>query len=166
VSDDEVRQAMQALTPQLQALNGNFRLVSSPLQRCQKLAEALSDTLCDHLRWPLTTEDRLQEIYFGDWEGKAWNDIPRHEIDAWAADVAAYVPPGGESVRQLRERVLSWLNEIEASTESCIVVTHAGVIRVLLGVLNNLPFDKWSQLPIDFASLTAVPLQRKIAPYA
>ena len=162
VSDDEVRQAVQVLTPQLQALNVNFRLVSSPLQRCLRLA----DTLAKPLNLQITDDSRLQEIDFGDWEGKAWNDIPRHEIDAWAADVADYAPPNGESVQQLRERVLSWLREIEISTESWIMVTHAGVIRVLLGVLNDLPFDKWSQLPIGFASLTVALHPRKMLAYA
>ena len=36
----------------------------------------------------LTVDSRLAEMHFGQWEGVAWNDIPRHELDAWAANFA------------------------------------------------------------------------------
>ncbi|MEY4592353.1 MAG: hypothetical protein RIR18_1248 [Pseudomonadota bacterium] len=165
VTPAEIDEALTQLAPLLAsvfAATGTCQIISSPLQRCHRLADALAKQL--HRPKPLV-DTCLQEIDFGDWEGKAWNDIPRHEIDAWAADVAGFAPPNGESVQQLRERVLRWLNEIEASAESWVVVTHAGVIRVLLGVLNNLPFDEWSRLPIDFASLTVASLPRKIPAY-
>jgi alpha-ribazole phosphatase len=165
VSSAEIHGALARLAPALEdlfAATDTCHIISSPLQRCRTLADAL----VTQMRWPAPlVEVRLREINFGNWEGQAWNDIPRHEIDAWTADVAAYVPPGGESVLQLRERVLSWLHEIEDSTIPWIVVTHAGVIRVLLGILNNLPFDEWSRLPIDFASLTIASLPRKIPAY-
>ena len=47
---------------------------SSPLQRCRLLA--------GHLRPQPRLDERLQEIDFGDWEGQAWDDIPRQEINA------------------------------------------------------------------------------------
>ena len=54
-------------------------------------------------------DDRLAEMNFGDWEGRPWDSIPRLEIDAWAADVAGYAPPGGESPRDLQRRALDFV---------------------------------------------------------
>ena len=113
-------------------------LWSSPLQRCRSLAEQL------HAQPRF--DGRLAEIDFGAWEGRAWDDLPRPEIDAWAADVAGYAPPGGESPRQLQARVWAWLGEMVAA--EAVVVTHAGVIRALRG--------DWLAASVAYASLTTV----------
>lgn len=97
-------------------------LWSSPLRRCRELA------LC--LRRQPAFDARLQEMHFGDWEGRAWDDIARAELDAWAADVAGYAPPGGESPLALQRRVLDFVGTL-AVTEA-VLVTHAGVIRSLV----------------------------------
>lgn len=96
-------------------------LWSSPLRRCRELAGEL------HAQ-PIF-DARLQEMHFGAWEGQPWDEIPRAEIDAWAADVAGYAPPGGESPRQLQQRVLGFVATLPVA--EAVLVTHAGVIRVL-----------------------------------
>ena len=114
-----------ALATALQAeLPPGLPLWSSPLQRCRGLAAALH-------RQPLF-DDRLRELDFGAWEGRPWDEIPRTELDAWAADVAGYAPPGGESPRQLQERVLAFVAALQVA--EAVLVTHAGVIRVLQAV--------------------------------
>ena len=54
------------------------RIVSSPSQRCIHLAEALGESF--------QVDARLTECAFGDWEGRAWNELPRAELDPWFAD--------------------------------------------------------------------------------
>lgn len=95
---------------------------SSPLQRCRCLAEAL------HPAPVLDT--RLMELNFGQWEGRPWDSVPRAELDAWAADVDGYAPPGGESPKALQARVATFVDQLPAG--DCVLVTHAGVIRTLL----------------------------------
>jgi alpha-ribazole phosphatase len=73
---------------------------------------------------------RLMEMNFGAWEGRPWDSVPRRELDAWAADVEGYAPPGGESPRQLRKRVLDFVAGLGDGEH--VLVTHAGVIRLLL----------------------------------
>lgn len=94
---------------------------SSPLQRCRGLAEVLHPA--PHI------DDRLAEMHFGDWEGVRWDDIPRTEIDAWAADVFDFAPPGGESPRQLQARALAFVASL--NVPEAVLVTHAGVLRML-----------------------------------
>ncbi len=131
-------------------LTDGLPLWSSPLLRCRELAE------CLHAQ-PLFDE-RLVEMNFGDWEGRPWDDIPRTQLDAWAADIAGYTPPSGESALTLQHRALSFvacLNVPEA-----IIVTHAGVIRTLLAHWQGLPPERWTDLTFAYGSCTRVDVPR------
>ncbi len=119
---------------------------SSPLQRCLALARALH---------PQAISDyRLAELNFGSWEGCRWDDIDRSELDAWAADVAGYAPPGGESPRSLQARALEFIATI--NVPEAIVVTHAGIIRTLIAHWRNLPPAQWPSLEIPYGSCTRI----------
>lgn len=123
---------------------------SSPLLRCHALARALHPQ-------PIIDE-RLAEIHFGDWEGRRWDDIPRAEIDAWAADVGGYVPPGGESPRALQRRALDFVASLDVP--EAVIVTHAGVIRTLVAHWQGLPPERWAELSVAYASCTVVDVPR------
>ena len=107
---------------------------------------------------PLRRARRLAEIDFGDWEGRRWDDIDRESIDAWAADVLNFTPPRGESVADLQRRVIDFSGEIKATFAgaSVALITHAGVIRALLGHWRGLPVAEWTQLKCDFGSCTLI----------
>lgn len=122
-------------------------IVASPLQRARSLAEALH---------PLASyDDRLMEIDFGEWEGRRWNEIDRHLLDAWAADMLHFVPPGGESAAMLQARVIDCLDSLCAGhARRLALVTHAGAIRAALGHCLQLAIDEWSQLPLAFGSIS------------
>ena len=77
------------------------RLVSSPLERCRRLAERIGAAR----GLVPVVDERLREFDFGTWEGVPWESIPRAELDAWAADFLHARPHGGESVQMLHERV-------------------------------------------------------------
>jgi alpha-ribazole phosphatase len=114
---------------------------TSPLRRCLALAEAL------HAR-PIIDE-RLTEMDFGAWEMRAWDDIPRSEIDAWSAAPLDYAPPGGKPVAVLLGRVRTFLSDRRADgCSELAVVTHAGVMKLFAAELLDLPIDNW--LPMTF----------------
>lgn len=123
---------------------------SSPLRRCRELAECLHGQ-------PIFDE-RLVEMDFGNWEGQSWDDIPRRELDAWAADVAAYAPPGGESPLALQQRALAFVASL--TVPQAVIVTHAGVIRTLLAHWQGLPPERWPDLHFDYGSCTRVVVPR------
>jgi alpha-ribazole phosphatase len=103
---------------------------SSPSSRCLALARHLAAP-----REPLLAED-LAEMNFGDWEGLAWDAIPRDQMDAWTADVWGYQPGGGESANMVEIRWLRWLDRARRiGIGTVVAVTHAGVIRVALAGL-------------------------------
>ncbi len=139
----EPQLAAERLRPRLPA---DLPVFSSPLRRARRLAEALSADIC--------IDQRLSEIDFGTWEGKRWDEIGRGEIDAWAEDVLNFTPPGGESVAALQSRALDFAASL--NLPQLAVVTHAGIMRSLLGHWLSMPVTVWSQLEFEFGSLTLV----------
>lgn len=116
----------------------------SPARRCQQLAYALSDDV--------TIIAELHELDFGRWEGLAWDDIPRHELDAWAADLWDYRVGGAESVRMLQQRVQQVFTQAQTQAKPLLWITHAGVIRTLLADLGQIAeSDRW-HAPIAYAT--------------
>lgn len=108
-------------------------VLSSDLQRCLKTARPIAEAL----GVPLKATSALREQHMGDWEGRPWGDIHAEDpegIHAYWADYVRTRPPGGESMQDLRDRVMAWWAAEQATLEGrrWIVVTHIGVIRVLL----------------------------------
>ncbi len=98
----------------------------SPLQRCEQLASVLIGLQPD---LTFKSDPRLREMNFGEWEGRAWSDIPRAELADWTANFADYpVGKTGESVMQFMARVAAAFDELPTA-EHTLWITHAGVIR-------------------------------------
>jgi alpha-ribazole phosphatase len=85
-------------------LPGTLPVYASPLMRCADLARQLDV--------PVAFDTRLAEMDFGAWEMRAWDAIPRAEVDAWAADLLHYRPGGGESVLEVAHRVAAFRDEL------------------------------------------------------
>ena len=126
---------------------------SSPLRRARQLAEALSPKF--------VVDDRLSEIDFGEWEGRRWDDIDRKQLDAWASDILGFTPPGGESVAALQRRALDFAASLEQLDVA--IVTHAGVMRALVGHWRRLPVAEWSQLAFEFGGLVRLEIEQGVA---
>ncbi|MEM9430442.1 MAG: alpha-ribazole phosphatase family protein [Pseudomonadota bacterium] len=112
------------------------RILSSPLHRCR----ALADLAVERFGVPVSVDPRLAEMDFGRWEGRMWVDIPREEIDLWAADILTARPHGGETVADLVSRVRAALRDCGGGR--ALVVTHAGVIRAAAHLSGER--DPWS----------------------
>jgi len=137
----------QAATALAAALPQQAAVSTSPLQRCEQLAQALQG-----LRPDLTvkTDARLQEMNFGSWEGRAWDQVARHEIDAWTANFAHHAVGGnGETVSAVMARVGQAFDEVCGAPHS-VWITHAGIIRaaqlLAQGIRQVSRADQW---PLD-----------------
>ena len=95
-------------------------------------------------------DHRLSELDFGDWEGRRWDAIDRKTIDAWAADMLHFTPPGGESVASLQARAIDFATSIK---DNAIIVTHGGILRALAGHWKKLPASAWTTLEFAFGEL-------------
>lgn len=133
------------------------RVISSPLARCAEFAEifARQNSLT------LTFDERLKEMHFGAWEGRTAADLMADTPDAltrfWS-NPDKYPPPGGEPVARFQARVLdAWSDIVTHHTGQCVlVVTHGGVIRVLLCWLLDRPVTRLQEFEIRHGGLYGV----------
>lgn len=97
---------------------------SSPLSRCRKLARYCGFE--DRVQWV----DRIKEIYFGDWEMQAWDDIKDDNLTLWYDDWVNRPATGGESLKMVYERVASFLDEVKTENyRNVAIFAHGGVIN-------------------------------------
>jgi alpha-ribazole phosphatase len=130
-------------------LPGDLPVYASPLQRCAGLARRLAPSA-------LALDARLAEMDFGRWELRAWNAIPRAEVDAWAADLLRYRPGGAECVLDVARRVAAFIADLrQAGHAEALLICHAGTIR-LLGAMRD-------GLPLEEAALNAARTPHRIA---
>lgn len=125
------------------------RIVSSPLSRCRRLAEALGRAR----QQSVTVETGLIEMDFGTWENRCWDDIPRAEIDQWSADFHHAKPHGGESVADLAARAQAAFDAVLQGDGPVLAVTHSGIIRAALAATGHpegwradTAFGQWRQV--------------------
>lgn len=154
----------------------SMRILSSPLQRCARLAEFFAAQNPRRHR-VVQSDARLREMNFGAWEGRSWAEIEAQDGEAlrrWMEDFVHTAPPGGETFHDLQRRACEALQEaIEttteetaenndvAATQTLVVVTHAGVIRALAAHYANLPLERAFLLAVNFGSIWI--LQRRAA---
>lgn len=134
----------------------NSAIYSSPLQRCLQLAEFLLQNGEPPLLNPtqdskIFQDSRIQELNFGQWEMKPWDEIPREELDPWAEDYVNIAPPQGESLYTMRTRVLDFIQELPDTKN--ILVTHAGVIRILWAHWHQRPMQDAFEQKIEFGQI-------------
>lgn len=133
------------------------RIISSPLARCAEFAGRYT---AQH-GLPLTFDGRLKEMNFGAWEGRTAAELMARDRDAltrfWS-DPEKNPPPGGERLVQFQARVLAAWNDIvtDQTGQKILVVTHGGVIRVLLSHALQRPLGDLLELNVGPASLHCI----------
>lgn len=154
------QQMHAALTPP----SGWQAIVASPLRRCADFAHALAH----ELRLPLTTDPRLREMHFGAWEGLTAEDIEAREpgaLQRFASDPWHHHPPGGETLTAFQARVLAGWTEIQGRRESrLLVISHGGVIRVLLSLHHRRGSTQWQDWDVPYGSLHTLHTEQPCAP--
>ncbi|CAB3756834.1 alpha-ribazole phosphatase [Burkholderia sp. MSh2] len=121
------------------------RLVwTSPLARCATVAERLARAF----DVPLRRDAAWQEMDFGAWEMRRWDDIGRAALDAWAADLMHACAHGGESVARFAARVARRADALAQLDGPHWAVTHAGVIRAFASHVLDVPLDTLLSRPV------------------
>lgn len=141
----QMQQGLAQLTP------GWDAVITSPLIRCQRFARQLSEQAA----LPLEVVDDLKETSFGDWEGQSVERIWREQESralAWARAPDQVGPPGGEPYWNFRQRVLKALTELHEryDNQRLLLVTHGGIIKLLLSLAHNKPPSGMMNLQIGY----------------
>lgn len=155
-SDEETRRVALSLRVSLPSdVLEAAPIHSSPLSRCSALARELAPARA------AVIAPELLEVDFGSWEGSAWDDVPRAELDAWARDPWEYAPGGGESAESVLLRFQAWANRLlDEGNAAVVAITHAGVIRLALSAGSVDPVGL--SLSIPFGSVHPVVIERSL----
>jgi alpha-ribazole phosphatase len=130
----------------LAAVPAATRVLTSPSRRCRTLAREIGR----RDRVPVLVDERLCELDFGRWEGRAWSAIPSVEVAAWAADLLDYAPGDGETLRALWARVQQWRQAaLNAQAPGAVVVSHHGPIRALAAQAADEPPERMFTRRVD-----------------
>lgn len=110
------------------------RILSSDLSRALVTAE----TIRGNRTTPITVDQRLRELNFGDWEAMLFSDIEARWpglIDEMYLRPHLVKVPNGESFKDLQDRAWAGLEEFlneNDEEEKLLVACHGGTIRTLL----------------------------------
>lgn len=138
------------------------RIITSPLQRCARFARALAEATgiatCE--------EADFRELDFGDWEGRTPAELMVDQAEAlgqfWA-DPYGYTPPNGEPVIAFERRVLNAVESLidRFAGERLLIVTHGGVIRLLLARARGLHRNDLLQVEVGYAECHSIQTERR-----
>ncbi len=118
------------------AVHGEW--ISSPLSRSTETAEILRR--CYRPTGDLLIEPRLAEMSFGEWEGQTLPELRSIHgpvMAEWEGRGLDFRAPGGESPRDVQDRLRPWLEELTAENKDVLAITHKGVMRALYALASG-----------------------------
>ena len=134
-------------------------LYSSDLRRALETAEPIAERLGLDIR----VDPALRERDFGSSEGRLSDDVAAElgkAYESYWLDADAR-HPGGESRRELSERVVGFLERLAADPPAgeVVVVTSGGPIRMATAWVQQLPVDDVPWVQIANGSMTRIELR-------
>jgi broad specificity phosphatase PhoE len=127
---------------------GVERIVSSPLPRATETAEILTG-----LGPSVEVDERLVELDYGEWEGRALADVAAEEWAAWQRD-PGFAPPGGESLRDVTARMTAFVADWVRSPRVTVAVSHVSPIKAACCLALGTDETASWRMHLDLASIT------------
>lgn len=149
----------------------NSNLTEDGIYRAVKLGERLDDVEFDaiytsplkramdtakHIRGekdtPIVAHEGLKELGGGVWDGMLASDIEEKypkEYYYYHNDPDKYIPIGGETYKELFNRIDAFLDDIKKTDDkNILVVSHGVTIKGIISKIKNLNINAYSRLPI------------------
>lgn len=143
---DRGRQQITEAAQKLSSLE-ILSIVCSPLGRCSESAAILGNFLHLHPE----NNSNFTEINLGEWDGRKREEIKRLYPESYrkrGQDFAHFRVPGGESFSDVQNRVWpAFTALVEESEMPAVIVSHAGVNRVILSKVLGLPLQNLFDIP-------------------
>jgi alpha-ribazole phosphatase/probable phosphoglycerate mutase len=131
------------------------QIVSSPLLRCAEFAHVLGDKR----QIPVMIDERLAELGYGVWEGKTADEIDAAEpgaIRRYRRDPIHCRPAGAEDLNAFATRCrAAWGDMVTRfAGQHVLVVAHAGIIRMALAHVLDIPPGSMFRIEVANAAVT------------
>ena len=132
---------------------------SSPLLRCLESAQPLAAAL----NLSISVEPGVLEVDYGEWRGGELKELSkRPEWQLVQIFPGGFRFPGGETLREVQNRVVTTLERIrtEHAGEVVAVYAHGDVLRTTLAYYLGTPLDLFQRIQISTASISVVAFHR------
>ena len=132
-------------------------IISSPLSRCARFAEELATRHA----LPLSFDERLMEIGFGEWEGRTAAELmaidPDILMNFWR-DPLNHTPPGAETLHDFAQRIAAaWQAMLAAHAgKHVLLVGHAGQMRMVIRHVLAMPLEMMFRIQVENAAITRI----------
>lgn len=131
------------------------KIYSSDLQRAHNTALPVSELT----GIPINDVKELREICAGIWEGRLANEIEieyEQEFRTWRKDYAHARLPGGESVQEVYERVVTFVKRIAKENDglTLLFASHASPIRAVECNSRGFGWERMSE--VSFVNNSAI----------
>ncbi len=135
-------------------------IYSSSLIRAYQTASIIDK----HQSLKVKKDKRLNEIDFGEWEGMTFNQIRKRYLklaQKYLSNPLNTKIPGAESLLKFRNRINKAVEKILAQEKGTIViVSHAGVNRIIICSLFKLPFSYFWQIKQDIGAINIIEIHK------
>lgn len=123
-------------------------MYSSPLKRAYKTAQAINQ----YHNLTIHKDNRLIEIDMGEWEGRSWASIEQESpamLKVWNENPGDFQAPGGESIRQVAQRMWEAVADIARGNpnRTVCVVSHGCAIRSFLCLALGKDISELNDIP-------------------
>lgn len=128
----------------------------SPRERTQETAAAIAAACGTRA---IATCAGLDEIDFGDWSGKDFEELNRDpRWRRWNDARGEARTPAGESMADVRQRVLGCVDRLAADhpDEAVVLVSHADVIKAAVCHVLGLPAEAGFRFDVEPASISTI----------
>jgi len=113
------------------------RIIASPLKRTKETAEIIAEEIGFEAQ-KISFDNRITEYDMGSLTG-----TPIHKISS----IVLISAENAENVDDFRNRITDFINEYSQINETILVVSHAGVSRVLETIKKNMEVKLFYDLP-------------------
>lgn len=129
-------------------------VLSSPLQRAVQTAEIIGREASIEV----ARDPRLNDFKLGKWTGMSYDEVAADaEYQHFLRDPASTGIPGGESLLEIQRRAVAAVEQALSdapSGDAVAIVTHAGIIRVLLSHYMGSPPANYHRIRVNPGSIS------------
>jgi probable phosphomutase (TIGR03848 family) len=136
-------------------------IVSSPVERCAATAQAIAAGRGpDGKAAPVTFDDRLAEVDYGEWAGRELRDLAREPL--WRvvqATPSAVTFPGGETLRAMAARAVDAVragNAAAGPDATWLACTHGDLVKAIVADALGLHLDAYQRIAVAPCSISVI----------
>lgn len=154
----------QQMQQRLTFLAGKNKLKNSPWDICfysprKRCADIAKQYIEDYGLQGICV-DELKEVSFGEWEGQTFEQVCKNHPKQWRnwMNGADDVGHGGESHSVFQARVKQGWQQVlsQGKGKNILLISHGGVMRVILGLCLDIPQKSLSKIAIAHAGYSRI----------